>query len=536
MAENIELALPAPRLGILVACGITFLTVLGCLGISRELSFLWLVWKTDPLRSIGMLIPPASIFLTLRVWRQFGWEMRGTWWGLPVIALAFLLSVLRLKTLLLAVFEKSAISFIPGSLPVYVYGCGVVLLFAGIRTWRVAWFPLGLLLCSQPVPGFTNGLVDVPLQTISAEVARSFATLIHFAPTTPQLRLMFSPDFGMFIAPGCDGIRGAVTMAYIALILGYLKRVSSYIWAAYVAGAALLGYVFNFIRLCALVIYYRIALGHPSLEGAAKWADYAIGSSLFLAAILLFLYVVRRQPAKPAPLEMTADTASRQTRLPILGIRSAAFCVLIAAALALPSSSLRASKFAPSGTAESYAAHMPKQIGSFVLTRTWYEQQGGILVEENGAYSLPGSDEITLGIWVAPLSYYHDRTLCWLVRGLHPDILTNRQFRTANGEPMALNTGFYDDGVTDSIVVSAVCTPESCAGYQSTADDQVGVVFLRSQIDHLGDTGQHPVSIMVRIDRLQSDASKTANYNLLAAEAQRFLAALNPTGLSNAFQ
>jgi len=37
---------------------------------------------------------------------------------------------------------------------------------------------------------------------------------------------MFAPDFGMFIAPGCDGIRGAITLGYLALVLGYLKRVS----------------------------------------------------------------------------------------------------------------------------------------------------------------------------------------------------------------------------------------------------------------------------------------------------------------------
>ena len=164
------------------------------------------VLDDGPLRSIGILIPPWSIVLTLRVWRQHGWEMRGTWWGLPVIGLAFLLSVMREKMLLVALAGPVGMSFLPVSLPVYVYGCGVVLLFAGARVWRKAWFPLGLLLLSQPVPILSSQLVDIPLQHLSARVARGFATLIGFAPTTPQLRLMFSPDFGMFIAPGCDGI------------------------------------------------------------------------------------------------------------------------------------------------------------------------------------------------------------------------------------------------------------------------------------------------------------------------------------------
>ncbi len=46
------------------------LAATGCLGIERELILLWRCWTTDPLRSIGMLIPPVSIFLTLRIWRQ----------------------------------------------------------------------------------------------------------------------------------------------------------------------------------------------------------------------------------------------------------------------------------------------------------------------------------------------------------------------------------------------------------------------------------------------------------------------------------
>jgi exosortase J len=214
MAENLELASTAAASGaqssdslapagsrVLLACAIAVLTAVGSLGIYSELALLWTTWTHDPLRSIGMLIPAVSILLTLRVWRQFGWQMRGTWWGLLVVAFSYLLGMLHQKVVLLAFFGDASLSFLPISLPLYVYGSGIVLLFAGTRVWRKAWFPIGLLLLSQPVPILTNGLIDIPLQNISARVARSFATIIHFAPTTPQLRLMFSPNFGMFIAP-----------------------------------------------------------------------------------------------------------------------------------------------------------------------------------------------------------------------------------------------------------------------------------------------------------------------------------------------
>jgi exosortase J len=548
MAENLEFAtpsraanvpdegsLPVPRARILLGCGIALLVLAGCLGIYREIAILWQLWTNDPLRSIGMLIPPLSIALTLRVWRQHGWQMRGTWWGLGVIALSYILSLLRSKIELVGIVGQASFAFVPISLVVYVYGSGVILLFAGTRVWRKAWFPLGLLLLSQPVPVLANGLIDIPLQSISARVARSFATLIHFAPTTPQLRLMFSPDFGMFIAPGCDGIRGAVTMGYVSLILGYLKRFTWYLWAAYVAGGVLLGYVFNFIRLCLLVVYYRIALGHPALEGVAKQADYVIGSCLFLVATFLFLWLASRKPGARAE----AETASRIV-LPFhpnsIWLKCAGFALLVLAALAMPSSALtyaRAAAFNP----EAYAARMPKEIGSFALTRTWYEQGGGTPVVEAGAYSMPGSDEIIVGVWIAALSHIHDPASCWLARGLEPDMVTVKPYRLAGGETLNLTTGYYSDGITDSIVLNATCTPQSCAQFQDASPGhRIGIVYLEEHFGTLAATGQHPVSIMVRIDRLHGNESKTVTHELLSNEAERFLAGFDPTSLSHAFQ
>jgi exosortase J len=532
-------------------CAIAVLAAAGCLGIQRELALLWRCWTTDPLRSIGMLIPLASIILTVRVWRQNGWQMRGSWWGLAVIGAAFFISILRASAELFVTAGGALVSLIPLTLPVYLYGSGVVLLFAGTRVWRRAWFPLGLLLLSQPVPVLTSSMIDIPLQEISARVARAFATLIHFAPTTPQLRLMFSPDFGMFIAPGCDGIRGAVTLGYLALILGYLKRVSLRRWAAYVVGGVLLGYLFNFIRLCVLVVYYRIALGHPALEGVAKQADYFIGSCLFLVAILIFIWLasLKEGEAASADLSHVGDwpgTRSETHSPPTKGIlmRLAAFSVVLLAVLVLPSSALRARQSDSDSALSSTAslARFPKQIGEFALTRTWYEQSGGQTLVESGAYSAPGSDEIILAIWVAPFVYYHDANSCWLARGLKPDLVTSLPFVTAQRKSVDLSTGFYNDGITDSIVVSVVCTPGSCSQSQQVASKgRVSFFVLKPQIGDLTGGATHPVPIMIRIDRVQSDqphlsAPRNDAQSALTAEAQKFLAGLDPMSLSQAFQ
>jgi exosortase J len=448
--------------------------------------------------------------------------------------------MLREKTMLAVVFGNASVSLIPTALPVYLYGSGIVLLFAGTRVWRRAWFPLGLLLLCQPVPGLGSAWIDLPLQSISARVARSFATLIGFAPTTPQLRLMFSPDFGMFIAPGCDGMRGAVTMGYGALILGYLKRVSLRRWAAYVTGAVLLGYLFNFTRLCVLVLYYRVALGHPALEGIAKWADYVIGSCLFLIATLLLLWAIQRRKgsaaAKDAAPISTDLQAGLTPRVQRLWLKCAAFALVVLATLSLPGSALRQmGKSKPSPV--SVAERMPKRVGNFTLTRTWYEQQGGTTLVQAGAYSAPGSDEIILGVWVAPVTHNHDANGCWLARGLLPDLLTDKSFVTARGDSVALNTGFYNDGITDSIVLNASCTPASCSQFQHVSSGgNFGILFVRPQLGQLAGTEVHPVSFMIRIDKLRTNEPKKVTYDLLTNEARSFVIGLDPTGLSRTFQ
>ncbi len=549
MAEHAEMLPTAPaeitqemtrlrpwRAKLLLGCGVALLTAAGCLGIYREIEVLWTFWTTDPLRSIGMLIPPVSVLLTLRAWRQTGWELCGSWWGLPVVGLAFLLSVLRHKVMLFGAAGDAMVSFVPVSLPVYVYGSGIVLLFAGARVWRRAWFPLGLLLLCQPVPILSNGLIDVPLQNLSARVARAFATLIGFAPTTPELRLMFSPNFGMFIAPGCDGIRGAVSLGYVALVLGYLKRVPKLVWAAYVAGAVLLGYLFNFIRLCVLVLYYRMAMGSPKLEGMAKWADYAIGCSLFLGATVLFVWLARRRTEEREAGRPVLVGRGRAPGTRAMGLRCAGLAMVLLLALALPSSAIRQAR-ANAPKAAAVTGQMPQRVGEFKLTRTWYEQQDGITVEENGAYAAPGSDEIILGVWVAPLFNFHDANACWLTRGLQPDTLTSKQLVAGDGESAPLNVGYYSDGVTDSILVNAICTPASCSQYQrAAAVRRLGFLVMEPQLRVFGGSGPHPVSIMIRIDKLHATAPKTVNYGQLSSEAERFVGGLDLKSLSREFQ
>src|SRR3981189_3228948 len=289
------------------------LAVLGLSTIWSSMNALWALWTTDALKSIGMFIPLVSFVLILRVWRSLEWEMKGSWWGLVILVVTAVVVHVRDQSILVFVLSPQWSIYVPPhSLVVFAYGAGVVLLFGGTRLFRAALFPLLLLWFVNPIPPIFNVFVDLPLQRASAHVARAFAIALGQPLSPDQLRLMFTPEFGMFIAPGCNGIRGAVTMGFIALIAGYVYRFRWYAHAAVVAGAVLLGYVFNFARLCILVRYYLVALHFTSLQDKAEMGDYIIGASLFLLGTFLLFHVVRRLSESPGQIKPPAmmSTAS----------------------------------------------------------------------------------------------------------------------------------------------------------------------------------------------------------------------------------
>ena len=289
LAEESVLPQELSRWQVAVA-GLMFVAGLWCFRF--QLYDLWGLWTRDGLRSIGLLIPPASLLLALRAWTREDWQEGGSWWGLLLIGLSLGVGVRAQDSPLYAViteFSWARINLVPTGLILCTYASGAVLLFGGRRTWIAVRFPLLLLIFVNPVPTAFSALVDLPLQHIAAQAARGFAAVLNVPVSEGTLKMMFAPQLGMFIAPGCDGLRGAATMGYIALIVGHLHRLSAPRLATFAVSASVLAYVFNLLRLCGVVIYYWFALRFPTIGAYGAQVDYAIGGVLFcFAAMFLF--------------------------------------------------------------------------------------------------------------------------------------------------------------------------------------------------------------------------------------------------------
>jgi exosortase J len=273
---------------------------LGLLCFSQSLIALWGLWTGDALRSVGMFVPPVALWLMLRQWTAQDWGRQGSWWGLPLIALAIYLANLHRFHPFYWLPDSPAsglgmVNLLPLGPLLWAYASGVVLLFGGVRTWRKAWFGLALLLLVNPVPVWFTSIVDPRLQYLGAHAARAFAGWIGVPLGGDALKLMFTPDYSVFIAPGCDGLRGAVTMGLLALVIGHLRRLRPAWHALYVASAVALAYVFNLLRLAGVVLYSwgTLRLG-PGFEGYGEQADYLMGGLLFVAAALFLMRTPRR--------------------------------------------------------------------------------------------------------------------------------------------------------------------------------------------------------------------------------------------------
>ena len=508
----------------------------GLLTIFSSVHMLWLIWRTDDLKSMGMVVPFVCAALILREWRRLGWETQGSWWGFAVLAISAALMFLRDQTLFIVTINKEWLLQIPPlPLVAVVYAAGMVLLFGGTRLLRAAWFPVLLMWAVIPVPQTFSRFIDLPLQHAAASVARAFAHLLGQQLTQDKLRLMFTPEFGMFIAPGCNGIRGSITLGLAAIVVAWLYRFRWFVFAPVVAGAVLLGYLFNFLRLCLLVVYYKIALPHPWLQNHARQADLVIGGCLFVLALFIFFAVaerlrrdpedVRAEPPETAPAARPAK--SYFARVAAVFALSAIFGIEAMHDLRAQAA-YEASRPTPAG--------LPQRIGDYTLVRTWTDTTiEGTVIYLWGDYaaSAPPPDStggaaasphISLGI--SPDLGVHDAEVCHIARGEDPT-WHGQIAASSPGGQIDLTSAAYNNGVTQRLEASTVCDAGACRQYSETTQ-HVTLVYARPHRDlPMSADRTRPVPVLLKVESLDVVSPTSVIEPQLAQALKAFLSQAN---------
>jgi exosortase J len=505
----------------------TLLSVVGIFAVYSSVFAVWKMWTLDPLKSIGGFVPIISLILILRIWRSLSWEMDGSWWGLVILAATFALVHLRDVAIMELVLSPSWSLFLPPhSLVAVAYAAGAVLLFGGKKLlWR-AKFPVALMWLVDPVPNYFTVHIDLPLQHMSSMIARGFAHAMGQQLTPDQLYLMFTPQFGMFIAPGCNGIRGAITMGLIALVAGYLYQFKPQVIAAMVAGAVLLGYIFNLVRLCSLVLYYLVALHIPWLQSRATMGDYIIGATLFFfATALLFTLIQKYGPTGdlwPPALPVDETEAKKVFAPRSFVLRWTAMAALVAvcsvgyARVLLEKQSRPATALDPNVTGT-----FPQQVGNFHLVKKWNETLWtGALIFYWAEYAKEDGTSVSVGL--SPVLGAHDTLLCHAARGEDWAWHGNLPITTKSGD-VGFAGSFFSEGPLQYMEATTVCTGGSCGQFSSDRT-HFGLVYSRPDTNVLlGVSPTRPMPVMLRTETTNTQIVPDAARKMLTADLQEFL-------------
>ena len=520
------------------------LAVLGLGTIWTSVLLLWFLWTTDALKSIGMMVPVVSFLLVLRAWRSLDWELDGTWWGFVILLATTIVVQFRERAVILLVLSPQwTLFFPPHSLVMFAYGSGVVLLFGGPRLFRACLFPLLLLFFVNPIPHIFNVYVDLPLQRASAHIARAFAIALGQPLSPDKMRLMFTPRFGMFIAPGCNGIRGAVTMGLIALVAGYLYQFRWRAHVAVVACAILLGYVFNFVRLCVLVLYYLVALHFPSLQNRAENADYVIGACLFFIAVYLLYQVIGRlgSPGDHSVWALPRTAESSGTVPTSYYLRAGAFALLVAFGLTGVARGMHTKEVSGDlAAAERAQGQFPQTAGKYFLVRTWNEDlMSGTLLFHWAEYA-PSDGGTHMSIGVSPLLGAHDTMVCHSARGEDPIWHSQQTFATLAGadgaHQVSFNASFFNDGSTQYLEESTICDGSSCGEYASPGT-HLGFVYSKTDVSNFWSRNPgRPMPVLLKAETTDTTLPAAEARTRLSTDVASFLSGINVEGLTQPYR
>jgi exosortase J len=493
------------------------------------------LWATDPLRSIGAAFPLVACVGVLAAWRRLGWRMNGASWALLPVALSILIARPVADSTLVVAFDGQ--SLINLGIVLFLYGSGAVLMFGGPRLLRASIAPLCLLLCINPVPHVFNSLVDLPLQYLSASTARYFAHHIGLQPTGVQLRMMFAPDFGMFIAPGCNGVRGSITLGYLSLIFGYARRLRPRTLVLVSLAAVLLGYALNLLRLCVLVVYYRIGISFPSIQKLGAGVDYAIGCTLFLfAAAGLGLLIRSLEPVRASGIhKVEAGSADEESGNPRPAqtfryaalARSICFLALCAAFIA---PEIRSASSLPllRPNEQVILSTFPARVGAYRLTRTWAEHDGnGMIVLAMAEYSAPPDtgntfNSFTFGLWVGPAN--HLVAYSKFIQGEQADWTGSFDAITQQALPVHFVTSLYDDGISRQYDAESICSDSGCSSHLAGSSHE-GFFSLAPAFSDLrfAPRGKR-LSVLLRREWLDSEPTPSADLRAqFEADARLFM-------------
>jgi exosortase len=242
-------------------------------------------WWTQDAYVHGFVVPIfALVLLWLRRDMITSSTERGSWWGLPVLALW-------------AMIRWASVYFNYGSLPEYsmlVFFAGMAIFVGGWTGLRWSWPSIVFLFFMVPLPGAVQGAFSLALQGIAARMSVFVIQTLGL----PAMAIGHKIQVGeasqpLDVAAACSGLK--MLMLFFAMCVGMAFVVRRPLWEkiVLVASAAPIAVISNVIRIVSVALICEFARRWPALisfEDPQKSIDFWVGIFVMMPAGLLLLW------------------------------------------------------------------------------------------------------------------------------------------------------------------------------------------------------------------------------------------------------
>jgi exosortase len=251
-------------------------------------------WANEPDYNHGFLVPIFSLYL---LWYRRHLidrsRLRGSWWGLPLVALA---AWMRWQAAYLFYPTMDAPSLLP---------CltGIVILWGGWHGFRWAWPSILFLAFMMPLPAAIAGLFSHRLQRI-ATICSTWLLQLFGVPAISSGNIIRLTDGSIGVVEACSGLR--MLLLFLAITVGAAFLIRRPIWEkTFVALSALaISVVTNIMRITVTALLYEYvgkSWAQMVFHDLAGWLMMPI-ATLLLGIELWILSRLLVTPTKSEPI------------------------------------------------------------------------------------------------------------------------------------------------------------------------------------------------------------------------------------------
>jgi len=244
------------------------------------LEFMVATWQTVEEYSYGWFVPIISAYLMWQRSEQLRrMELVGSWWGLPVLALALLLGAVGHLS---AIRVFSQYGFVVGLF-------GIALAAVGWRGTRILAVPLAMLLLMIPLPQFLLREVSHGLQLISSQLGVSLIRLFGISVFL-EGNVIDLGSYKLQVVEACNGLRYLFPLLVLGCLAAYFFRAAWWKRAWLVLSTVPLTILINSLRIGLIgvtVEYWGTEMAEGLLHDLEGWFMFLICLALLLVEMLL---------------------------------------------------------------------------------------------------------------------------------------------------------------------------------------------------------------------------------------------------------